>query len=74
LGWNRTGREMGLLAFGLSLGDRDWMDQSPAALNLLDFVSPVRARLRLFNDVSHDEGIPDRTFSHRLLRWWSPRT
>ncbi|NBC49652.1 MAG: histidine phosphatase family protein [Gammaproteobacteria bacterium] len=54
-------------------GYRDRLDQSPAALNILDFVSPVRARLRLFNDVSHYEGVPDRTFSHRLSRWWSPR-
>lgn len=54
-------------------GYRDRLDQSPAALNILDFVSPVRARLRLFNDVSHYEGVPDRTFSQRLSRWWSPR-
>ncbi|UHD17815.1 histidine phosphatase family protein [Thiocapsa bogorovii] len=55
-------------------GYRDRLDQSPAALNILDFVSPVRARLRLFNDVSHYEGVPDRTFSQRLSRWWSPRS
>jgi broad specificity phosphatase PhoE len=55
-------------------GYRDRLDQSPAALNILDFISPVRARLRLFNDVSHYEGVPDRTFSQRLSRWWSPRS
>ena len=34
-------------------GYRDRLDQSPACLNVLDFVDPVRARLMLFNDVSH---------------------
>jgi probable phosphoglycerate mutase len=37
-------------------GYRDRLDQSPAALNILDFMSEVRARLRLFNDVSHYAG------------------
>lgn len=55
-------------------GYRDRLDQSPAALNILDFVSPVRARLRLLNDVSHSEGVPGRTFSQRLSRWWSPHS
>lgn len=31
------------------------------------------ASLRLFNDVSHYEGVPDRTFSQRLSRWRSPQ-
>lgn len=53
-------------------GYRDRLDQSPAALNIIDFVSPVRARLRLFNDCSHYEGVPDRTFTQRLSRWWMP--
>jgi hypothetical protein len=26
--------------------------------------------LRLFNDVSHYEGIPERTLSEQLSRWW----
>ncbi len=37
---------------------RDRLDQSPAALNILDFMSELRPRLRLFNDISHYEGIP----------------
>src|SRR5919109_5372875 len=34
-------------------GYRDRLDQSPACLNVVDFKSPVRARLMLFNDISH---------------------
>jgi broad specificity phosphatase PhoE len=34
-------------------GYRDRLDQSPASLTVLDFKGPVRARLMLFNDVSH---------------------
>ncbi len=52
---------------------RDRLDQSPAALNIIDFMSEVRPRLRLFNDVSHYAGIPDRTLNHRLSKWWSPQ-
>ncbi len=52
---------------------RDRLDQSPAALNILDFMNEVRPRLRLFNDVSHYEGIPARVLSHRLSKWWSPQ-
>lgn len=53
---------------------RDRLDQSPAALSILDFMSEVRPRLRLFNDVSHYEGIPARVLSERLSKWWSPQT
>lgn len=53
---------------------RDRLDQSPAALSILDFMSEVRPRLRLFNDVSHYEGIPARILSERLSKWWSPQT
>lgn len=53
---------------------RDRLDQSPAALNILDFMSEVRPRLRVFNDVSHYEGIPARILSQRLSKWWSPPT
>ncbi|MBK8118554.1 MAG: histidine phosphatase family protein [Sulfuritalea sp.] len=49
---------------------RDRLEQSPAALSILDFMSEVRARLRLFNDVSHYEGLPDRIRTERLSRWW----
>ena len=51
-------------------GYRDRLDQSPAALSILDFKTEVRARLRLFNDVSHYEGIPERILTKRLSRWW----
>jgi probable phosphoglycerate mutase len=53
---------------------RDNLDQSPAALNIVDFRDPSRARLTLFNDTSHYAfgglaipGIP----TSRLSRWWS---
>ena len=32
---------------------RDFLDQSPASLNILDFRGPAQARLSLFNDTSH---------------------
>lgn len=41
-----------LLGFDMR-GYRDRLDQSPAALSILDFMSEVRPRLCLFNDVSH---------------------
>jgi broad specificity phosphatase PhoE len=49
-------------------GYRDRLDQSPACLNVLDFKTPVRARLMLFNDVSHyaAEPLPG---AHRLSKW-----
>lgn len=50
---------------------RDRLEQSPAALTILDFATEVRARLRLFNDVSHYESLPGRRFQRRLSRWWS---
>jgi broad specificity phosphatase PhoE len=53
---------------------RDNLDQSPAALNILDFKDPTRARLTLFNDTSHyiDDGhaIPAAP-QGRLSKWWS---
>jgi len=52
-------------------GYRDRLDQSPAALTILDFASVVRARLRVFNDISHYEGVPPRVLQRRLSRWWS---
>jgi probable phosphoglycerate mutase len=52
---------------------RDNLDQSPAALNILDFKEGRRARLTLFNDTSHYSdsglaipGLPE----HRLSKWW----
>lgn len=50
-------------------GYRDRLDQSPACLNVVDFKDPVRARLMLFNDVSHyahDPRAPERNLS----KWW----
>jgi probable phosphoglycerate mutase len=53
---------------------RDNLDQSPAALNIVDFKDPTCARLTLFNDTSHYAeaglaipGMP----SARLSRIWS---
>ncbi len=52
---------------------RDNLDQSPCALNIVDFKDPVRARLTLFNDTSHYAeaglaipGLP----GARLSKWW----
>jgi broad specificity phosphatase PhoE len=50
-------------------GYRDRLDQSPACLNILDFKDPVRARLMLFNDVSHYSVQPPRGKPH-LSKWW----
>jgi broad specificity phosphatase PhoE len=53
---------------------RDNLDQNPAALNIVDFKDPSRARLTLFNDTSHyDEAgraIPE-VPQARLSRWWN---
>ena len=50
-------------------GYRDRLDQSPACLNIVDFKDPVRARLMLFNDVSHYVDQPPYA-SHRLSKWF----
>ncbi|HSL30576.1 MAG TPA: histidine phosphatase family protein, partial [Anaerolineales bacterium] len=50
-------------------GYRDRLDQSPACLNILDFKDPVRARLMLFNDVSHYTDQPLQSVG-RLSKWW----
>ena len=50
-------------------GYRDRLDQAPACLNVIDFKDPVRARLMLFNDVSHYGDHPGRPRSH-LSKWW----
>lgn len=52
-------------------GYRDRLDQSPACLNVVDFRDPVRARLMLFNDVSHYARQPRRAQSN-LSKWWEP--
>ncbi len=52
---------------------RDNLDQSPAALNVVDFKDAVRARLALFNDTSHYDtaglAIPA-VPTARLSKWW----
>ncbi len=50
-------------------GYRDRFDQSPACLNVLDFKDPVRARLTLFNDISHYSDHPARPQA-KLSKWW----
>jgi len=50
-------------------GYRDRLDQAPACLNILDFKDTVRARLMLFNDISHYADHPHRPY-HQLSRWW----
>ena len=50
-------------------GYRDRLDQAPACLNIVDFSDPVRARLMLFNDISHYAAQPLRPERH-LSKWW----
>ncbi len=53
---------------------RDNLDQQPAALNIVDFRDPSRARLTLFNDTSHytEHGLAIPAVSkQRLSKWWS---
>ena len=50
-------------------GYRDRLDQSPACLYILDFKDPIRARLMLFNDVSHYVDQPPYS-GRRLSDWW----
>ena len=54
---------------------RDNLDQNPAALNIVDFKDPTRARLTLFNDTSHytENGLAIPCVpTSRLSKWWSP--
>ncbi len=56
---------------------RDNLDQNPAALNIVDFKDPVRARLTLFNDTSHyaevGHAIPDIPHSRLSKSWDAPQ-
>jgi probable phosphoglycerate mutase len=52
-------------------GYRDRLEQSPACLNVVDFKDPVRARLMLFNDISHYADTPHDP-EKRLSKWWDP--
>ncbi len=54
-------------------GYRDRLEQSPCCLNILDFKDPVRARLMLFNDVSHYVDQPPYS-ERRLSKWWDSST
>ena len=54
-------------------GYRDRLDQAPACLNILDFKDPVRARLMLFNDISHYADHPHRPERH-ISKWWDVTT
>jgi broad specificity phosphatase PhoE len=53
-------------------GYRDRLDQSPACLNVVEFRDPARARLMLFNDVSHYAQLPRRPETN-LSRWWDAK-
>jgi broad specificity phosphatase PhoE len=50
-------------------GYRDRLDQAPACLNVIDFSDPVKARLMLFNDISHYTATPANATQH-LSKWW----
>jgi broad specificity phosphatase PhoE len=50
-------------------GYRDRLDQAPACLNVVEFKDPARARLMLFNDVSHYAS-ESRRPELNLSRWW----
>ena len=51
---------------------RDNLDQKPAALNIVDFRNPTRARLTLFNDTSHyDKAAIPELPKARLSKWWN---
>ena len=51
---------------------RDNLDEKPAALNIVDFRDPLRARLTLFNDTSHYDktAIPE-VPKASLSKWWN---
>lgn len=56
---------------------RDRLDQSPAALNILDFRDPTRARLSLYNDTAHCSTRPSLIAEPpkgRLSKWWDKRS
>jgi broad specificity phosphatase PhoE len=49
---------------------RDNLDQKPAALNIVDFRNPTRARLTLFNDTSHYDKAPIPEIPKTRLSKW----
>jgi probable phosphoglycerate mutase len=52
---------------------RDRLDQSPAALNVLDFKNVANARLTLFNDTSHYTGDIPALPGPRLSKVWDEK-
>ena len=50
---------------------RDRLDQSPCALNILDFKDVASPRLTLFNDTSHYSGAVPEVPKERLSKTWS---
>jgi broad specificity phosphatase PhoE len=52
---------------------RDRLDQSPCALNILDFKDIASPRLTLFNDTSHYSGDVPEVPNERLSKTWSGR-
>jgi broad specificity phosphatase PhoE len=55
-------------------GYRDRLDQSPCCLNILDFKDAARARLMLFNDISHYEAGAPHLVMASLSKWWDTGT
>ncbi|HYS55484.1 MAG TPA: histidine phosphatase family protein [Thermoanaerobaculia bacterium] len=53
---------------------RDRLDQSPCALNILDFKDVAHARLTLFNDTSHYTVDVPEVPHNRLSKVWNQRT
>lgn len=55
---------------------RDYLDQSPCALNIVDFKEVIHARLALFNDTSHYEAggmaLPDLPVARLSKAWNAP--
>jgi broad specificity phosphatase PhoE len=51
---------------------RDRLDQSPCALNVIDFKNLTHPRLTLFNDTAHYDFVPD-VPRGRLSKAWSER-
>ena len=51
---------------------RDRLDQSPCALNILDFKDVASPRLTLFNDTSHYSEVPE-VPANRLSKTWGGR-
>ena len=49
---------------------RDRLDQSPCALNIIDFKNLTHPRLTLFNDTSHYDAVPE-VPRRRLSKSWS---